>query len=88
MVGRTVANGYGKEHKRLRAQIAQRMHNGEIFFCWRCRRLINPERQPWDLGHDDIDRSIYRGPEHVFCNRATKRRRARQFSAELRRWNL
>ena len=24
----------------------------------------------WDLGHDDYDRSIYRGPEHARCNRS------------------
>jgi hypothetical protein len=27
--------------------------------------------EPWDLGHDDHDRSITRGPEHRDrCNRA------------------
>lgn len=87
MAGRTVANGYGAEHKRLRTQIAQRMHAGEIFVCWRCGRRINPARA-WDLGHDDRDRSIYRGPEHVACNRATKPRQARRVRSELRRWVL
>lgn len=77
MSGRTIANGYGKLHKRLRAEYAQRMANGESFACWRCRRLINPDR-PWDLGHDDQDRDLYRGPEHVACNRATKRRQHRR----------
>jgi hypothetical protein len=25
----------------------------------------------WDLGHDDFDRTIYRGPEHQRCNRSS-----------------
>lgn len=88
MAGRTINNGYGKVHKRLRAELAERMRKGEVFFCWRCRRVINPAR-PWDLGHDDWDRSIYRGPEHVACNRATRGRRDRKiFSGGLRRWVL
>lgn len=87
-MGRTIDNGYGKAHKHLRAVIAQRMRDGEIFFCWRCRKPINPDRG-WDLGHDDRDRSVYRGPEHIACNRATRRRRARKLaSAKPRRWAL
>lgn len=88
MFGRTIANGYGKEHKRLRAEYAARMDNGEIFFCWRCRRVVNPSR-PWDLGHDDLDRSVYRGPEHVGCNRATRRRQNRRGAPQTPRgWIL
>jgi hypothetical protein len=77
MPGRTVANGYGKEHKRLRAHYATRMRMGEVFWCWRCGHLISPEA-PWDLGHDDADRSLYRGPEHVSCNRSETRKRAQR----------
>jgi len=88
MPGRTIANGYGKHHRQLRAQYARRMQLGEIFRCWRCRLPINP-RGPWDLGHDDADRSVYRGPEHVTCNRSVPmHRRRRGATPAPRRWLL
>ena len=65
--------GYGAEHDRLRADYQRRMDKGERFTCWRCTKPIDPAS--WDLGHHDQDRSIYRGPECVSCNRATKSRR-------------
>ncbi|OOB91232.1 hypothetical protein B0T42_07315 [Rathayibacter sp. VKM Ac-2630] len=38
--------------------------------CWRCTELIGAA-EAWDLGHDDLDRTITRGPEHAGrCNRA------------------
>lgn len=94
MPGRTINNGYGKEHKRLRAAYAARMKAGEIFRCWRCGRPISPYG-PWDLGHDDADRDFYRGPEHVSCNRSDTRRRAKRARGRRgttgvprRRWTL
>ncbi len=35
--------------------------------CWRCGLLI-ARGAPWHLGHDDLDPSYYRGPEHEACN--------------------
>lgn len=69
--GRTNRNGYGKQHQMLRAQYARRMRDGETFDCWRCGYWVDPAK-PWDLGHDDVDRSRYRGPEHRWCNRGAK----------------
>jgi hypothetical protein len=39
--------------------------------CARCGERIEPG-EPWDLGHDDVDRSRYTGPEHRRCNRSTR----------------
>jgi hypothetical protein len=87
--GSTTTGGWGAKHQALRAQYVKRMEQGERFNCWRCGLPIKPGA-PFDLGHDDHDRSITRGPEHRGreCpqggNRATYKRRVTQ----LRRWNL
>lgn len=72
--GNTVRRGYGARHQALRKQWARRVERGEVY-CSRCGRLIEPG-SPWDLGHDDLDRSRYTGPEHAACNRATATHRA------------
>jgi hypothetical protein len=64
--------GYDSAHTRLRATYQQRMDSGETFTCWRCTKAIDPSA--WHLGHDDADRSMYRGPECVGCNTATSGR--------------
>jgi hypothetical protein len=70
---KTVARGYGANHKRLRRLWEPRVASGDVA-CARCGRLIVPG-SPWDLGHADFDRAAYTGPEHRRCNRATAGRR-------------
>ena len=59
--------GYGAEHERKRKAWLPKVAAGKVN-CWRCLKRISP-LEPWDLGHDDHDRTIWRGPEHVLCNR-------------------
>ena len=58
--------GYGAEHDALRAEWQRRMDAGERVPCWRCALKGTPhdvDPTDWHLGHDDHDRSVYRGPE-------------------------
>ena len=70
----TTARGYGSAHQRERKRWAPHVAAG-LVTCWRCGRRILPG-QLWDLGHDDHDRGVYRGPEHPYCNRAAGGRKA------------
>lgn len=70
--GSSTARGYDSRHERLREAWRPEVEAGRIS-CWRCEKLIEPA-QKWHLGHDDHDRSVYRGPEHVDCNCATSGR--------------
>lgn len=81
MASRTTARGYGAAHQALRKRWAQIVANGEAN-CARCGRWIAPGAH-WDLGHHDRDRSVYVGPEHRRCNRATAGRRPRRAPAVL-----
>ena len=80
--GTTPQRGYGYHHKLLRRRWQEAIDAGADVRCWRpgCGRPILPGDR-WDLGHDDHDRSIYRGPECVGCNR-----RAGSARANRRRW--
>lgn len=71
--GTTSQRGYDHKHKKLRKQVEPQVLAGKAF-CWRCGEKIQPT-DAWDLGHDDEDRTKYRGPEHQGCNRATANRR-------------
>lgn len=71
--GSTGARGYGSAHQKLRKVWKARVDAGGVR-CARCGGMLVPG-EPWDLGHDDFDRSRYTGPEHARCNRATSGRR-------------
>jgi hypothetical protein len=82
-VSRTTERGYGYVHQERRKWWAVHVEQGEVN-CARCGKPIYPKvweyRCPacgkktcgWDLGHDDTDRTLYTGPEHACCNRATR----------------
>jgi hypothetical protein len=73
---RTAARGYGSKHKALRRRWAAQVAEGEAR-CARCGGVIWAD-EPWDLGHDDHDRTRYTGPEHRRCNRATAAHRTQR----------
>jgi hypothetical protein len=67
--GSRQARGYNSGHDQLRTNWAPQVAKGTVT-CWRCGQRIQPG-EPWDLGHDDHDRTITRGPEHAArCNRS------------------
>jgi hypothetical protein len=57
----------------LRQSVAREVNAG-LVACARCGEPIIPG-EAWDFGHDDHERSLYTGPEHRACNRATSKRR-------------
>ena len=70
--GSSTARGYDRQHEQRREQWRPEVEAG-LVDCWRCKQRIEAG-EPWHLGHDDHDRSIYRGPECVDCNCATSGR--------------
>jgi hypothetical protein len=78
------AAGLWGPHKRARARWAPIVATGRVA-CGRCGHLIG-RGEPWDLGHDDLNRSRYKGPEHVACNRATAGRSPLRVERTSRRW--
>ena len=76
----SAARGYGWAHQVLRRRWAPQVEAG-LVDCARCGLRLEPG-QAWDLGHNDLDRSRYTGPEHARSadcpaggNRATNRHR-------------
>lgn len=67
--GTSAERGYGPKHRAERKRWAPLVASGNVK-CWRCGEYIAAD-EPFDLGHDDADRTRYRGPEHQGCNRAT-----------------
>lgn len=60
--------GYDAAHEADRRGWTPAVAAGHVA-CWRCGDPIQPG-EPWDLGHDDRDRTVTRGPEHANrCNR-------------------
>jgi hypothetical protein len=51
----TVGRGYDAAHRAERARWQPHVQAG-LVACWRCGRPILPGT-PWDLGHDDYDRT-------------------------------
>lgn len=80
MPGKTTLDGYGWSHQQERERWRPDVEAG-LVDCWRCTKRIEPF-EPWDLGHDDNDRSRYRGPEHRACNRGAAARKG----ARTRGW--
>jgi hypothetical protein len=74
MRGTRQERGYDSHHDRLRAEWAPKVARLEVT-CWRCGEMIGIG-QPWHLGHDDDDRTQYRGPEHAWCNLGEAGRRS------------
>jgi hypothetical protein len=79
----TTARGYGGKHQALRKKLAVLVASGAAV-CWRCGRPILPG-MAWDLGHDDLDRSIYRGVECRRCNRSSAASRGNRMRGNPKR---
>lgn len=72
--GTSTARGYDQAHRARRAAWVTHVSRG-LVTCWRCGQPIEAG-SAWDLGHDDHDRTITRGPEHATCNRSAAGRSA------------
>lgn len=74
--GTTTARGYGAAHQRARRQALEHLRANPGHPCWRCGAPLHyDDRAHIDLGHDDNDRTQYRGLECATCNRATSTRK-------------
>jgi hypothetical protein len=62
----TQERGYGVGHQGRRRVLAPFVNAG-LATCVRCGEPI-AAGEDWHLGHDDYDRTRWKGPEHVRCN--------------------
>lgn len=72
---------YDREHRNTREELAPLVLAGGVR-CARCGDPIRPG-QPWDLDHDDTDKSRYRGPSHRWCNQSAGGARAHAASVDV-----
>ena len=76
--GTKLERGYDARFRELRRIALDKVNAGGVN-CWRCGKPIEAGA-PFDLGHDDHDRTIIRGPEHPRCNRSAAGRAAHLYS--------
>lgn len=76
--GTTTQRGYGATHQRARQQIKPAVEAGQVT-CARCFKPIAPG-EPWQLDHQDEDRTKYLGPSHKLCNLSAAGKRSHLFT--------
>jgi len=64
---RTRAAQYASPEHRAQVQAVKATVASGRAFCWRCGRYLPPGSKA-HAGHDDHDRTVYRGAECVRCN--------------------
>jgi hypothetical protein len=78
----TTKRGYGANHQALRERLRPQVEAG-LTTCALCGEPIQAGDE-WDLGHmDGSNRTVFSGPEHRRCNRATSTHRVWRVS---QRW--
>ncbi len=65
--GRARAAQYRTPEHRAKVKEYKALREAGLASCWRCGRWI-PPGAPMHAGHDDHDRTVYRGPECPPCN--------------------
>ena len=71
-----------REHRAARKHWTAVLAQGAVLACWRCGGAIHQGTR-WVVGHDDIQVTLIRGPEHHACNsRAANSKGARVANAK------
>ena len=79
----TTQKGYGATHQRYRRRWARLLEREGELPCARCGAPVTPTT-PWDLDHDDVDRSRYIGVSHRVCNQRAGGQKAQR--TRVTRW--